>query len=612
MYVSTSGNDTLAAASGVYTQATHPDWGNPFNPSGTIQPFATVQAAYAHVRSNYPDWILIKRGDVFTGTVGGITRDGKSLTEPQVIGAYGASGPPPLFKCGTSQGFEYHGWKKYFAVFGLEFYAHTRDPESPDYTGVSGASGMFLGGGGTEVTTGVLIEGCKFRFFPTNGSVNYYNKGGGLTIRRCVFLDSYSGGGPVQGLILTDVNEGVIVEENIFDHNGWLMQNDNTLPLVPGEATDYNQNLYIENGNNIALSNNIFMRASSIGSKFAVYTTSADPKGPFSVINNLYIDGEVGITMAGANTSSPLRVLGATVTGNVITNLNRSRSQNRNIGWGIDLLDIDGGTVAQNIIVHNNASNSHGMQHIGYSRNLTIDSNVIYDFQNLDYGVHLESQWGTDSENVVFSNNKIQIPLNAGYTINSEFDPTGKWTFSNNKYYSDSADGARFMLSGASKTDAQWADATGDTSFPLEQVTFPDPTRSVETYLTSIGESTATIDRFIELARAQDRFNWNPQITAEPVNSFIRVGFDLEDLACSNTPSMCTTELLCEGAGWFWYDDECHAFDEPADPTCSDLTQNGDETGIDCGGSCPACDEPTAGALHLLRLSDGVFQITVD
>jgi len=28
------------------------------------------------------------------------------------------------------------------------------------------------------------------------------------------------------------------------------------------------------------------------------------------------------------------------------------------------------------------------------------------------------------------------------------------------------------------------------------------------------------------------------------------------------------------------------------EPTCSDLTQNGDETGIDCGGSCPACDEP--------------------
>jgi hypothetical protein len=27
-----------------------------------------------------------------------------------------------------------------------------------------------------------------------------------------------------------------------------------------------------------------------------------------------------------------------------------------------------------------------------------------------------------------------------------------------------------------------------------------------------------------------------------------------------------------------------------AEPTCSDLTQNGDEEGIDCGGSCPPCE----------------------
>lgn len=30
----------------------------------------------------------------------------------------------------------------------------------------------------------------------------------------------------------------------------------------------------------------------------------------------------------------------------------------------------------------------------------------------------------------------------------------------------------------------------------------------------------------------------------------------------------------------------------PGGPTCSDGIQNGDETGVDCGGSCPACPEP--------------------
>lgn len=31
----------------------------------------------------------------------------------------------------------------------------------------------------------------------------------------------------------------------------------------------------------------------------------------------------------------------------------------------------------------------------------------------------------------------------------------------------------------------------------------------------------------------------------------------------------------------------------PPEPACTDGTQNGDETGIDCGGSCPSCDDPT-------------------
>lgn len=37
-------------------------------------------------------------------------------------------------------------------------------------------------------------------------------------------------------------------------------------------------------------------------------------------------------------------------------------------------------------------------------------------------------------------------------------------------------------------------------------------------------------------------------------------------------------------------DDDNDNIIEP-DPTCTDGIQNGDETGVDCGGSCPPCDE---------------------
>ena len=41
-------------------------------------------------------------------------------------------------------------------------------------------------------------------------------------------------------------------------------------------------------------------------------------------------------------------------------------------------------------------------------------------------------------------------------------------------------------------------------------------------------------------------------------------------------------------------DDDCKGGDEicPAGPACDDAVQNGDETGVDCGGSCAACPEP--------------------
>jgi len=64
---------------------------------------------------------------------------------------------------------------------------------------------------------------------------------------------------------------------------------------------------------------------------------------------------------------------------------------------------------------------------------------------------------------------------------------------------------------------------------------------------------------------------------------------DYDDLTCLNSAGLCLIEADCEAAGWYWYSSSCHATAEGASPTCSDSTQNGDETGVDCGGSCPAC-----------------------
>ena len=62
--------------------------------------------------------------------------------------------------------------------------------------------------------------------------------------------------------------------------------------------------------------------------------------------------------------------------------------------------------------------------------------------------------------------------------------------------------------------------------------------------------------------------------------------------------------------GWQFADGSTpmEGFYAPPDPTCSDLAQNGDETGIDCGGGCPAC---SGGTQTRTRVYMGITPVSV-
>ncbi len=68
--------------------------------------------------------------------------------------------------------------------------------------------------------------------------------------------------------------------------------------------------------------------------------------------------------------------------------------------------------------------------------------------------------------------------------------------------------------------------------------------------------------------------------------------------ACLDTPcasGVCLSVDTCVASGQMCTASGCQS-DAPA-PTCSDSMQNGEETGVDCGGPCPACE--TGGACAL-------------
>lgn len=254
IYVSDTGNDGTAVVTDIAAQT------DAFDPQGTVLPYLTLSAAYAQTREGFPDWVLFKRGDSWTSQSFILTKSGRSITERALITYYGTSGDRPVFQTGTSRGLTAFSTHDNYVLHGLDFYAHTRDPNSPDYVaGTAGNSGVLMIGGGANVT----IDDCIARFYIGNviiqsfGGLTYSN----LTIRRSIILDSYRYiGSHNQGMYLEAIN-GILVEDNVFDHNGWNEDD------ILGEPTLFNHNLYMQFNSfgDIIVRNNIFTRASSHG-----------------------------------------------------------------------------------------------------------------------------------------------------------------------------------------------------------------------------------------------------------------------------------------------------------------------------------------------------------
>lgn len=519
-YVSSSEGDDDAAT---HYRPSDPLIGDdPRQPAGKIIPFATFEKALSQVRDGYPDWILLKRGDTFYRPLGWGVRSGRGASEPFLISAYGGDGPSPIIKTGPESALAARNFQ-FFALSGIDFYAHTRNPDDPEYSGGEGRSGFRFVAGKNESMTGMLFEGCRFRFFTGNSIQKYQgDKVGEMVIRRCVFSDNYSEGSHSQGLYTSHV-VGLTLEENIFIHNGWLVhQRDGGNDQAGGQATMFNHNTYFTNATDVVFRGNIFLQPSSSGTKWTA-------NGGFKVKNiimddNLFIDGEVGISMGG-NTTEPLRFVNITIQNNIITDIGRSQPTGRTLGWGIDAQDWDGGHIKGNILMHQPLSqitNTYGINVMGTSRDIAITHNIIHNVRFAD-GLNLSDGRGSDISGMVFENNIVHQEKNSGYTIDAAYSPVDKFRFSNNVYFSDREQGSQFRVEGDRMDLAEWQRLSGDNSRFLN-TKFPDPERNIEGYQALMGSS-GSLEGFVAACRKQGRFNWNDQYTAASVNRWIRDGF---------------------------------------------------------------------------------------
>ena len=231
-------------------------------------PKQTIGAADALIRTGYPDWILLKRGDTFPQPSLGRWKSGRSAAEPLVMTYYGDSGERPIIKLTGRLVFWEGQGRSHLAFVGLDLYRSISDPDSPDFTNASCSQALALNPGNVN-SANVLIEDCRFRFCwinleGSNQSTDYmlYN----VNVRRNIVAGNWSHGsstgsnGRIQGMYVSNTSDALI-EENLFHHNGW------SEVIADAEAAQYSHNIYMSERNTgtILVRGNVFSYGAAHG-----------------------------------------------------------------------------------------------------------------------------------------------------------------------------------------------------------------------------------------------------------------------------------------------------------------------------------------------------------
>jgi hypothetical protein len=258
--------------------------------------------------------------------------------------------------------------------------------------------------------------------------------------------------------------------------------------------------------------------------------------------NNLYVDGEIGIGIGG-NACGMLRWVDCRITNNVMLDLGLSRPTGRELGWGMDIFDWDGGLVANNLIVHQrhadvtstygiNVSSQHQYTRQRgnpyergiYTRGLTVENNILHGL--ISAGPVFRVGMAELLENVTIRNNQIQMAGLETPLMDLYGETTTGVTYQGNSYYSDAAPDRWFRVNGKDMGLQEWVEATGEKGARVARASYPDETRSIQSYMKHLGLE-PTREAFYAQIRKQCKRNWRKEFTAPVINDWMRAGFDL-------------------------------------------------------------------------------------
>jgi len=428
IYVSsTGGNDSLARAYSLQ-EIIEPD-----RPLIDIVPFKTIGNALKLIRDGYADWVLLKKGDEWLLNKDISLPSGRATNEHTVLTSYGSAEQRPLIKTGVTTALVLRDGRHFVSVIGIEFYANQRDPDSSDFVGWENVKRPigFLSttfSDSERDAESIHLEDNVFNFYANNVQFSGERNQKNIVVRRNQLLNAYSVNSHSEGMFARIAS--MLIEENLFDHNGWYQQNYEQLNATDkGQATYFNHNAYLGEMMDTVIKGNIFSRSSSIGIKL---TANGDTTRQINSVksknividDNLIIEGEVAISAGGnKDFNNGYRWKNMTIINNVMVRIGHSKPTRRGLGWHVDANDWDGGTIEGNYLLCNNnplVTNILGISVYGLSRNISVANNVIYGLQGDEERMmaigNKEAKTGVD-----FNNNFInKDALCAGFEYSSD------------------------------------------------------------------------------------------------------------------------------------------------------------------------------------------------
>jgi hypothetical protein len=497
-------------------------------------PVKTVSKGYSLLRSGYPDWLLLKRGDtwVFGDGIDGLGRvagaayfekTGRSATEKMVISTYGSGARPYIKSMGAHRViYPFNSTQfSHVAIVGLDCKNVTRDPSDPGYTGTAGAEAVRIG-----YCDDILIEDCRFSFYAYGASITSY--GGpetraNVNFRRCVISDSYGvAGAHSQGIFAAYV-DNLLVEECYFIHNGWHAT------LAPADV--FNRNLYIANCTGTTMKGCVDADGASGGTQLR--------KGGLCE-ENLFVQNPSNVSIGHPQLASGTYASGA-IRRNVILGSRNIGTDPR--GMGIEIGQrVRGFELSDNIIAHNvlgtgnesAISTTYSAYWAGEneaSSNINIHDNIVYDWtKDSTDGFSMSFVANPDGLTGVSIHDNAFIEASTGARVFRSTVAIPGVSFHNNNYYTPRRADLWFAVNGIDYGFTQWASAFSDSGSATTVPQYPDPNRTIESYMTSLG-LTSTVDAFLALARDQSRDNWRAEFEARAVMNYVREGFGRPALA---------------------------------------------------------------------------------